>query len=258
MSEMDGNGNGNGGGMGSLTSSGSSADADDAALPRIAPSALRAATLSSGSSADADDALGGGAEADDGIEELEQLEELDEHAVAWRALPLQTRIEALLFAATEPLSLRRLAHAAGDVESGEVSAALEALSSHYRHTARAFDLREIGGGYQLRTTPELAGLVARVGRKPRAESLSKAAMETLAIVAYRQPVLRADVEKIRGVASGEVLRTLIEKGLARVAGRADLPGAPLLYGTTSDFLELFGLRNLNDLPSDGDLLRRSL
>jgi segregation and condensation protein B len=99
-------------------------------------------------------------------------------------------------------------------------------------------------------------MVARVGRKAEAEKLSPAALETLAIVAYRQPVLRADIEKIRGVASGEVLRALVERGLVRNAGRAELPGSPLYYATTGRFLEVFGLRDLADLPRDADALRQ--
>jgi segregation and condensation protein B len=180
----------------------------------------------------------------------------DENTAAWRAVPLTTRVEALLFAAASPLPLRRLASLAGDVDAGDVRDAIASLSAHYDATARAFGIQEIGGGYQLRTNAELSSLLTRLGRKSTTEKLSPAAIETLAIVAYRQPVLRVDVEKIRGVASGEVLRTLIEKGMARVAGRADLPGSPLLYGTTPAFLEIFGLRDLRDLPSDRAMLRR--
>ena len=102
------------------------------------------------------------------------------------------------------------------------------------------------GIWAFRTAPDLAPLLSIEAEEER--KLSRAATETLAIVAYRQPVLRADVEKIRGVACGEVLRSLMERGLARVAGRAELPGSPLLYGTTPHFLEVFGLRNLRDLP----------
>jgi len=180
----------------------------------------------------------------------------DENTAAWRAVPLTTRVEALLFAAASPLPLRRLQSLAGDVDAGDVRDAIASLSAHYEATARAFGIQEIGGGYQLRTNAELSSLLTRLGRKSTTEKLSPAAIETLAIVAYRQPVLRVDVEKIRGVASGEVLRTLIEKGMARVAGRADLPGSPLLYGTTPAFLEIFGLRDLRDLPSDRAMLRR--
>ncbi len=203
--------------------------------------------------AEEDDA--GDASGDDDVDDVD--DEGDEDRQAWRAVPLGTRLEALLFAATEPLTLRRLQTLAGDAPAADVRDALASLEAHYEATSRAFGIEEIGGGFQLRTRAALSGLLARLGRKRAGEKLSPAAIETLAIVAYRQPVLRADVEKIRGVASGELLRTLIEKGLVRVAGRADLPGAPLLYGTTGAFLELFGLRDLRDLPSDRELLRTS-
>ena len=111
----------------------------------------------------------------------------------------------------------------------------------------------MAGGFLLRTRSDLEPVVARLGRRRETERLSPAALETLAIIAYRQPVLRVDVEKIRGVASGEVLRSLVEKGMVKIAGKADLPGAPLLYGTTSKFLRVFGLRNLRDLPADHEL-----
>ncbi len=192
------------------------------------------------------------------VEPTEPPEPLTEEQEAWRALPLQTRVEALLFGATEPLSLRRLQTLAGDVLASDVREALDALRGAYSDGDRAFGVEELGGGFQLRTRPEVADLMARLGRRTENERLSRAALETLAIVAYRQPVLRVDVEKIRGVASGEVLRALVERGLVRIAGRADLPGSPLLYGTTAVFLELFGLKGLGELPSDREMLSRPI
>jgi segregation and condensation protein B len=171
-------------------------------------------------------------------------------------VPLAARIEALLFVATEPLPLRRLKELTRVEDGRAVREALDALSAAYAESGRAVRIEEVAGGFQLRTRPELAPMVARIGRKAEAEKLSPAALETLAIVAYRQPVLRADIEKIRGVASGEVLRALVERGLVRNAGRAELPGAPLYYATTNRFLEVFGLRDLADLPRDADALRR--
>jgi segregation and condensation protein B len=171
-------------------------------------------------------------------------------------VPLATRIEALLFVATEPLPLRRLKELTRIEDGRALREALDALTRSYAETGRAMRVEEVAGGFQLRTRPELAPMVARVGRKAEAEKLSPAALETLAIVAYRQPVLRADIEKIRGVASGEVLRALVERGLVRNAGRAELPGSPLYYATTGRFLEVFGLRDLADLPRDADALRQ--
>lgn len=170
-------------------------------------------------------------------------------------VPLDVRVEALLFAATEPLPLRRVKELLRVEDGRVVRDAIDRLSAGYEAGGRAMRVEEVAGGFQLRTRPELAPLVARMGRKVETEKLSPAALETLAIVAYRQPVLRADIEKIRGVASGEVLRALVERGLVRIAGRAELPGSPLYYGTTARFLEIFGLRDLAELPRDGDSLR---
>src|SRR6185436_9346131 len=129
------------------------------------------------------------------------------------------------------------------------------LARNYEAGRRAFRVEEVAQGFQLRTAGHVAAVVARLGRRPAEERLSSAALETLAVIAYRQPVLRADVEKIRGVACGEVLRALQERALVRIAGRAELPGSPLLYGTTQRFLEVFGLRDLQELPRDRELLR---
>jgi segregation and condensation protein B len=166
-----------------------------------------------------------------------------------------SRVEALLFAATEPLPLRRMKEVLAIEDGRLVREALDALTARYASSGAAVAIEEVAGGFQLRTRAEFAPLVARLGRRPQTEKLSPAALETLAIVAYRQPVLRADVERIRGVASGEVLRTLVERELVRVAGRAELPGSPLYYGTTTRFLEVFGLRDLMELPREGESLR---
>ena len=170
-------------------------------------------------------------------------------------VPLSTRIEALLFVATEPLPLRRIKELVRTDDGRVVREAIDRLIAEHAASSRAFRIEEVAGGFQLRTRPDLAPMVARIGRKAEAEKVSPAALETLAIVAYRQPVLRADIERIRGVASGEVLRALVERGLVRVAGRAELPGSPLYYGTTTRFLEIFGLRDLADLPRDAEALR---
>lgn len=170
-------------------------------------------------------------------------------------IPLETRLEAVLFGATGPMSLARLKTCVACDDGREIREALDLLSREYEAGRRAFVIEEVAGGFQLRTRPELAALIEATGRQPPSDKLSGAALETLSIVAYRQPVLRADVESIRGVASGEMLRSLIERDLVKVTGRAELPGSPLLYGTTARFLEEFGLRNIRDLPRDRELLR---
>ena len=162
-------------------------------------------------------------------------------------------LEALLFASDDPLPADRLAECAGLEDGREARAILEDLQREYDATGRAFALAEVAGGWQLLTRPAFAPHLARLKRRPDRARLTGAALETLAVIAYRQPVLRTDVEKIRGVACGDMLRTLMERDLVKVAGRAEEPGSPLLYGTTTRFLAEFGLRSLKDLPTARDL-----
>ncbi len=162
-------------------------------------------------------------------------------------------LEALLFASDEPLALDRLREAAGLEEGREARTLLEDLRAEYERTGRAFSLEEVAGGWQLLTRPAFAPHLARLRRRADRARLSPAALETLAVIAYRQPILRTDVERVRGVACGDVLRALLERDLVRVTGRAEEPGAPLLYGTTPRFLAEFGLRSLKDLPTSRDL-----
>lgn len=156
-------------------------------------------------------------------------------------------IEGLLFASQEPLSLARIQSILEGVEKASVRQALRELATEYIESERAFRLEEVAGGYQLRTLPELAPWLRKL-RRETPPKLSQASMETLAVIAYRQPVTRAEVEYIRGVDCGAVLRGLLEKGLLKILGRKDVPGRPLLYGTTKRFLELFGLKDLSSLP----------
>jgi segregation and condensation protein B len=162
-------------------------------------------------------------------------------------------LEALLFASDGPLPLDRLREAAGIEEGREARDHLESLRREYEEGGRAFSLEEVAGGWQLLSRPAYAPFLARLHRRPERARLTQAALETLAVIAYRQPVLRTDVERVRGVACGEMIRTLLERDLVRVAGRAEEPGAPLLYGTTTRFLAEFGLRGLKDLPTARDL-----
>jgi len=161
-------------------------------------------------------------------------------------------LEALLLASPEPLPLTKLQEvfAPDGVEPGEVWEALVVLQARYR--GRGVEVREVAGGYQLRTRPEMAPWLARL-ETPKAARFSRPALETLAIVAYRQPVTRAEIEEVRGVDCGGVLKSLLDKGLARILGKKDVPGRPLLYGTTRKFLEAFGLSSLGELPSLKDI-----
>ena len=161
---------------------------------------------------------------------------------------LKRILEALLFASPEPLTLSRVKSLLEGVETDQVADALMGLQEEYAGDSRAFQLVEIGGGYQLVTKPEYADFVARLVESSKRQKLSKAAMETLAIVVYKQPVVRSTIESIRGVNVDGVLRTLMERDLIRIVGRADGPGRPLLFGTTKEFLMQFGLNRLSDLP----------
>ena len=158
------------------------------------------------------------------------------------------RLEAVLFAADEPLASRRLAQVSGVGDGIEVRRLVRQLNLLYERGRSALRVEEIAGGFQLLTRPELGGWLARWQAAAGETRLSAPALETLAVVAYRQPVLRADVEAIRGVQCGEMLRQLMEKGFVRIAGRHNSLGRPILYGTTKKFLQIFGLKNLGELP----------
>ncbi len=157
-------------------------------------------------------------------------------------------IEAALVAADEPLTPRRLAAAAGLIDAAEARRLVRKLQGLYEQDGSAFQVEELAGGYQLLTRPEFHPWLVRLRQSGNELRLTPAARETLAIVAYRQPIARADVEAIRGVQCSELLRQLMEKGLLRIAGRDDSLGRPVLYGTTRKFLQVFGLRSLKDLP----------
>ncbi len=183
-------------------------------------------------------------------------------------------IEALLFSAQKPLSIREMAaaikgagaedppragpNAFARVTETEIVAALEQLKIEYMQEPRAFQIIEKAEGWQFATDPEYAPWVRQLFPAPKPARLSAPALETLAIIAYRQPITRADVEAVRGVNIDGVLQTLLERGLVKIAGRAEIPGRPLLYETTQFFLDHFGLRNLDELPNVEELRTRHL
>ena len=181
-------------------------------------------------------------------------------------------IEALLFSAQKPLSIREMAAAikgagaedefspnefARTAES-EIAAALEQLRIEYIQEQRAFQIIEKAEGWQLVTDPAFARWVRQLFPAPKPARLTAPALETLAIIAYRQPITRADVEAVRGVTIDGVLQTLMERGLVKISGRAEVPGRPLLYETTQFFLDHFGLRTLDELPNVEELRTRHL
>jgi segregation and condensation protein B len=157
-------------------------------------------------------------------------------------------VEAALLAAEEPLAARRLAEIAGLKDAGEARRLVRRLQSLLQQEDSSLGVMELAGGYQLLTKPEYHSWLARWRTTNPDWHLSPAARETLAIVAYRQPVMRADIETIRGVQCGDVLRVLMEKGFVRIVGRHASLGRPVLYGTTRKFLQVIGLNSLEDLP----------
>ena len=162
-------------------------------------------------------------------------------------------IEALLFASEAPLTPADLARLDETLDEEQVEVMIGELKAEYEAEDRAFGIFEIAGGYQILTRPEYAPVLERYETVPLSNRLSPAALETLAIVAYRQPVGRAEIEEIRGVGAGGVLKTLLERNLVEVVGRGEGLGRPLLYGTTRFFLEHFGFRSIEDLPRSEEL-----
>lgn len=160
-------------------------------------------------------------------------------------------VEAVLLAMDKPITAARIAESVGmdaALSAEVVGAAIDWLNHQYEETGRSFRIELIAGGYRIMTLSQFAGPVAAAQGLTVSAKLSRAAVETLAIVAYKQPITRAGVDAIRGVNSGEVLRSLLERRLIQIAGRADELGRPMLYGTTKQFLETFGLNSLRDLP----------
>jgi len=162
--------------------------------------------------------------------------------------PAVALLEAALLIADEPLPARKLAAVANLKDATDARRLVRKLRALYERGGTAFQIEELAGGFQLLTRPEFHPWLVRLRRTGAEIRLSGPARETLAIVAYRQPIMRADIEAIRGVQCGEVLRQLMEKGLIRIAGRHDSLGRPVLYGTAKKFMQVFGLKSLRDLP----------
>ncbi len=170
---------------------------------------------------------------------------------------VESVIEAILFASDEPLTKARLVKIAELSSSAQVSEAIKSLNAKYRAGNCSFRVERIAGGYQMMTLSVYNTWLIKMLKVKTDSKLTQAALETLAIIAYKQPIIRADVEGIRGVASGEMIRSLMYKGLVKIVGRAEVIGRPMLYGTTKKFLEVFGLNTLKDLPSVEELKKPS-
>ena len=162
-------------------------------------------------------------------------------------------LEGILFTSESPVRMETLAEILPEWSSEAISDGIERMKKEWEDGLKGLELVEIAGGYQFRTKPRWAEYIHRL-KKKKPLKLSQSALETLAIIAYRQPVIRPEIEEIRGVDSGWVVRTLLEKGLIRMMGRKDLPGRPIVYGTTKAFLELFSLSSIADLPTLKEIL----
>ncbi|MDD5105778.1 MAG: SMC-Scp complex subunit ScpB [Desulfuromonadaceae bacterium] len=157
-------------------------------------------------------------------------------------------IESLVFTADSALSTDRICELLPEFDRNEIKTALSELVESHRRRGGGFEIVEVAGGWHFRTLPALHGYITR-HIKTRPAKFSQSSLETLAIVAYRQPITRAEVEHLRGVDCGGVLKSLLEKHLVRILGKKDIPGRPLIYGTSKEFLEVFGLKDLKSLPT---------
>src|SRR5580765_1528597 len=176
------------------------------------------------------------------------VEAVSNRAVAIDALELRAILEAVLFVSPEPVPIARLMSILGTVSKAEVVQALGILTHDLDQEGRGIQLVQVAGGYRLVTKQEYGPWLKRMDKAKTAQKLSRSALESLAIIAYKQPLVRSEIEEIRGVETSGVLRTLCERKLVRIVGRKDMPGRPIMYGTTKFFLEHFGLQDLSQLP----------
>ena len=175
-------------------------------------------------------------------------ETMNSQAVAIDMRELKAILEAVLFVSPEPVPVVRLMSIVGTVSKAEVVQALDILAHDLDQEGRGIQLVQVAGGYRLVTKQEYGPWLKRMDKAKAAQKLSRSALESLAIIAYKQPLVRAEIEEIRGVETSGVLRTLCERKLVRIVGRKDVPGRPIMYGTTKFFLEHFGLQDLTQLP----------
>ena len=179
---------------------------------------------------------------------LREVQAIDEEGSPHRRTPRQARVEAALLVADGALTARRIAQCAALLDAGEAKQVVDELNAAYDDSTSAFRIERVGAGYQMLTRPVFHRWLDRVHHRQERLKLSNSALETLAVVAYRQPITRAEIETVRGVAAAEMLKQLMERGLVKIVGEDDSLGRPYLYGTTRQFLEAYGLRSLEDMP----------
>jgi len=168
------------------------------------------------------------------------------------------RLEAVLFMSRAPMPSRKISQLAELEDGTQARTMINQLNQQYDEIGRAFHVKRVAGGYQMLTRPQFSKWIQKLDHVQRPKRLSTPALETLTVVAYRQPIIKAEIESIRGVSCGEMLRQLLEKGLIKIAGRSEKLGRPFLYTTSKDFLTQFGLNTLNDLPRSKQLSGRGL
>jgi segregation and condensation protein B len=168
------------------------------------------------------------------------------------------RVEAVLFLSRQPLASRKISQLAGLEDGTQARTMIRELNSRYDQLGQAFHIKRVAGGYQMLTRPQFSRWIRRLDHVPGTGRLSTPALETLTVVAYRQPIIKAEIEAIRGVSCGEMLRQLLEKGLVKIAGRSQELGRPFLYATSRQFLIRYGLNRLSDLPDSAELCGQGL
>ena len=162
---------------------------------------------------------------------------------------LKAALEALLFIGGDPISLKQMKQVIEEVANPDILEALEELKQSYEEEGRGLQIIEVAGGYQMATREEVAPILKRLEKVKAPNKLSRSALETLAVISYKQPMTRGEVEAIRGVDSAYVIRSLLERRIVKIVGRREGVGRPMLYGTTSEFLQCFGLKDLSELPA---------
>ncbi len=161
-------------------------------------------------------------------------------------------VEAMLFISDKPVTVEQIRDVVGNLDAGQVRQIISELNTEYEQLNRGIRITEVAGGFRMITPPQLAPFLKKMYKQRRAERLSKPALETLAIIAYKQPLTRLEIESLRNVNVDGVISSLVEKGLIRITGRKNAPGRPFVYGTTRQFLEYFGLKSLDELPKMED------
>lgn len=176
-----------------------------------------------------------------------EIQKIDEGIALDPAYAKQV-VEALLFASSKPLTPQEIRRVIKTISPSDITKIIEALAEEFKAQGRSFEILEIAGGYEIATKKEFAPWILKVEMQKKAKQVTQSALETLAILAYKQPITRAEIEELRGVDVSGVITNLVEKGLVKISGRKEVPGRPFLYVTTEKFLEHFGLNSLDDLP----------